>query len=741
MNSSLYADFTLTIDNCHVEPIHRPIAIQGRGHILVFDKADSNRLFAMNSKCAAWLTLPASTLWNCSAETWLSSSLLETFKKLQSAAGDEPIGATTYQCDGEAFDVLLHKHSGHAFLEFERSLEPSPNLGDAAAIGQQMRACRTLEKLFSSTAAMLKELLGYDRVMIYQFDADFHGSVVGEAKAQHLEPYIGLHYPATDIPPLARELFLKNRSRCISDVHQANDLLLFNPKLGAEIPLLDLSMCQHRATSPIHIEYLKHMGVRATFSIAIVLEGKLWGLVACHHYSPRALPFAMRNLAETLAELFSVRLSDLQREVRKRTLAHAEESEQAFLDQICIDDYYKLELAERSDCLLQLCQADGAAVVSLDIVSCTTGIVPPSEELLTIRDWLVTLNENAIFATDNLAQVVPGSIQPTRLLGGMLAACVSEISRSYLIWFRLPQCQVTNWAGDPSKTLTSETVSDSDEIRLSPRKSFAKWQESVADKSLPWLPDELAMVERIRSKILKKEFQRTASIVMRNRQEFMQLIYAASHDLQEPLRTQLNYLDLLGEELRGTDHSQWLHFVSRANKAVHRMQALIGDLLDYASLGTESKREQVELNALLVEIEDDLMQAVKKNQATIQVDNLPSMKGSRPELKQLFQNLLSNAIKYVAPGTIPRIRISAKQEGKIVVFAIEDNGIGIEKVHFQKIFLMFQRLHGKEQYDGTGIGLALCKKIVENYDGKIWVTSTVGMGSTFWLKFHASSFS
>jgi light-regulated signal transduction histidine kinase (bacteriophytochrome) len=219
----------------------------------------------------------------------------------------------------------------------------------------------------------------------------------------------------------------------------------------------------------------------------------------------------------------------------------------------------------------------------------------------------------------------------------------------------------------------------------------------------------------------------------------MQLIYAASHDLQEPLRTQLNYLDLLSEEMHTAKHDEWLHFVGRASHAVNRMQTLIADLLDYASLGMQTKREPIDLQSLLAEIQEDLSQAVDKKHAVIRVGKLPWFKGNRSELKQLFQNLLTNAIKYVSIDTIPNIEISVKREGRFVVFSIVDNGIGIAEEHFQKIFLMFQRLHRREQYDGTGIGLALCKKIVENYDGQIGLCSTVGKGSSFWMKFHEIS--
>lgn len=740
MSNDLYPDFKLTIDNCDIEPIYRPIATQGHGHILVFDQKRPSHLYSMNSHFSDWIGLPVVNLWTHPIESWLPTDLVVTVNSVLSLEASQSLAPISFSHKEQTFDAIGHVHQGKAFVEFEPSVgSPSSFLGLHKTM-DRLRACGSLRELYESIPECIKEITGFDRVMIYRFDPDFHGIVIGEAKERHLEPFLGLHYPATDIPRLARELFLTNRSRSISDIALPNHRLLFNPAIGDNESYLDLSMSQLRATSPMHIEYLEHMGVRATLTLAIVQDGKLWGLFACHHYSPRLLSFEKRKLGEMLADLFSLRLSELQRVESTRVAVAAERSQADFLEHIRIEDYYKLEMAERGESLLKICRADGAAVVTLEEVSCTIGIVPIAKELLTIRDWLLKIGINEIYATDDLMNTFPGAERLSGRFGGMLAACVSEVSNSYLFWFRLPQRQVTSWAGDPSQALLVEQIADSDEVRLSPRRSFAKWQQAVEDKSFPWDADEIEMVQRIRNEILKKEFQRTASIVVRNRQEFMQLIYAASHDLQEPLRTQLNYLDLLCEELDATEHVDWIHFVGRASQAVNRMQALIADLLDYASLGTETKRERVDLNAIIAEIRDDLVQAIDKKRAVISVGELPVFKGSRGELKQLFQNLIVNALKYVDVQTSPSIEISSSPEGNSFVFSIKDNGIGIEEVHFHKIFLMFQRLHGKEQYDGTGIGLALCKRIVENYDGKIWVTSVVGEGSTFWVKFHESCF-
>jgi len=739
MQANLYADFQRTLDNCSSEPIHRPLATQGHGQILVFGPKRPRFLYAMNEHFPEWLGKPEASLWQQPVEAWMPESLQHSLRNMQLSDANQTWDPIPFCHDDQSFDVMPHVYAGMTFMEIERSKDQPAAFSVIQRILNRLRSCRSLSELFETTSEQVRKILGYDRVMIYEFDRDFHGKVIGESKEPHLEPFLGLHYPATDIPAMSRELLLKNRSRSIPDIQLPNERLSFNPDLGTAIPYLDLTMCQLRATSPVHIEYLEHMGVRATLTLAIVQEGKLWGLFACHHDSPRTPEFEERKIGEAIADLFSVRLFELQRDERRNRVASAQESEQKFLEQIRVGDHYKLELNQDGKYLEGICIADGAVAVSMDGVLCSIGTVPVNEDIMALRNWLIQCKDGELFVTDDLRKMVPIAAGFSTRIGGMLAARVSEVSQSYLLWFRVPHSQVIDWAGDPSKTLESARFDDSEQVRLSPRNSFAKWQEAVEDRSLPWEADEIATVSRIRKTILKLEFQRTAANVMRSRQEFMQLIYAASHDLQEPLRTQLNYLDLLSEEMHTAKHDEWLHFVGRASHAVNRMQTLIADLLDYASLGMQTKREPIDLQSLLAEIQEDLSQAVDKKHAVIRVGKLPWFKGNRSELKQLFQNLLTNAIKYVSIDTIPNIEISVKREGRFVVFSIVDNGIGIAEEHFQKIFLMFQRLHRREQYDGTGIGLALCKKIVENYDGQIGLCSTVGKGSSFWMKFHETS--
>jgi len=218
----------------------------------------------------------------------------------------------------------------------------------------------------------------------------------------------------------------------------------------------------------------------------------------------------------------------------------------------------------------------------------------------------------------------------------------------------------------------------------------------------------------------------------RKNKEIEQFAYVASHDLQEPLRTVSNFSGLLGRKIERYDDKEASEYIGVINGAAKRMSNLIFALLEYSRIGKEPGKVLIDCNEMISELMDDMAVSIKESHAKINVDRLPVLKGYA-ELKSLFQNLLSNAIKFRRPGVEPIITIAAKDRGKEFVFSIKDNGIGIEDIYYERIFLIFQRLHTRTEYEGTGIGLSQCKKIVELHGGKIWVESKFGQGSTFYF--------
>jgi PAS domain S-box-containing protein len=234
-------------------------------------------------------------------------------------------------------------------------------------------------------------------------------------------------------------------------------------------------------------------------------------------------------------------------------------------------------------------------------------------------------------------------------------------------------------------------------------------------------------------KLFEEKLIEYTKVLEHKNKEAVQFAYVASHDLQEPLRTISNYISLFAEEQKGQMNETAENYLKVISRAAIRMQVLVTDLLEYSRIGNDSTDLEINCSKLVKEILKDIDQIIIENKATIEFDNLPLITGRLSGIRSLFQNLISNALKFRKKDAAPVIKIGAKDQGKHWLFEIKDNGIGIEKIYFDKIFMLFQRLHTRNEYQGTGIGLALCKKVIDMRGGKIWIESEYGIGTTFYF--------
>lgn len=489
-------DEAVSLDTCDREPIHVPGSIQPHGCLLACDVALS-RIERASANAAAMLGHGADLGGLRLAEV-LDSALVHDLRNALATANvaSRPalmMGATT---GGRRFDVAVHQHKSTAIIEFEPAPESEQPLHIVREMIGRIADIADVDGLVAKTARIVAATTGYDRVMIYRFEQDGSGKVVSEAKRADLESFLGQYFPASDIPQQARALYLKNTIRVISDA--GGERVPVEPVLDASGEPLDMSFAHLRSVSPIHCEYLRNMGVAASMSISVIIDGQLWGLIACHHYSPRALPMAQRVAMEVFGEFFSLRLTSLK---ERRRIAAVTGTRQA-LDRFLIlsshhenvGELLRQSLGEFS----RLLPNDGIGVM-FDGTWTAQGSVPPEEALPELLRFVGPVCAGRIWATHALSQKLPASADYSERVSGMLAIPLSQTGSDCLLFFRKEWVHTLNWAGNPDKTYDTGPHGD----RLTPRKSFAIWKETVEQRSEPWTEAEREIAEIARVAIVE----------------------------------------------------------------------------------------------------------------------------------------------------------------------------------------------------------------------------------------------
>jgi two-component system, chemotaxis family, sensor kinase Cph1 len=399
------------------------------------------------------------------------------------------------------FNVSVHRRQTCRVLELEpRVSEPDAQFAelDPQVLMQHMSesvarlsGATTVPALADVVVRRLRDLTGYDRVMVYRFDPDGHGKVVAEARDPRLETLMGHHYPSTDIPQRARDLYLLNRVRVLVDVNATAAALLPRsvPELGGE---LDMSHCRLRSMSPLHLQYLRNMGVTATLVVSLVREGQLWGLVACHHYRPRRLSAPLWAAVDLLGELIATRITAIESYAHAQVAVQVRRLEQRLLEATSTEGDWRMALFRNPAALLQPVDADGA-VLMYDGELLTAGEVPSTPELRMLLRWLQTrVSEgqlaDGLFSCASVVRADPGLAALTPHAAGVLAVPLSAAPGDLLVWLRKEQLQSITWAGDPHKPMVGN-----DPLTLSPRRSFAAWSEIVRDTARPWSDGEQAL--------------------------------------------------------------------------------------------------------------------------------------------------------------------------------------------------------------------------------------------------------
>ncbi|MFT3967587.1 MAG: HWE histidine kinase domain-containing protein [Sphingobium sp.] len=519
------------LTNCDREPIHQLGAIQPFGFLLAFTadwtvaraSANLGRFLGMEAEEAIGLT----------ADKLISEDAIHLFRnRMMMLRGPDAVErmfniALSPHTPGQLYDCALHFSGGVLVLEAEphipnRSIDPGSLI---RAFLSRLDATDGMAKFFDEGARQIRALTGFDRVMVYRFGRDGAGEVVAETVRPGLGSFMGLNYPASDIPVQARALYVRAPFRVIADIGAEPVPIL--PARNERGEPIDLSLSVLRSVSPIHLEYLKNMGVAASLSVSILVGGKLWGLFACHHYGPNLPSFEQRTLAELSGQMFALKLESRE----SRELSHydvrARGAGDRLLAALAGDMSLMTDVNWIAETLSEVVPCDGVGVFVDDRIA-TSGYTPPMDSIPSIVRRLNAMEGNAVCSTDQLADLVPDAETYADDAAGMLAIPISRKPRDYVMLFRRQRVRSVAWAGDPHKPAHYGPNG----VRLTPRASFDAWMEEVRGHSLPFSDAEVRVAETLRASLIQ--------VVLRLSED-AQEDRRKAHERQELLIAELNH--------------------------------------------------------------------------------------------------------------------------------------------------------------------------------------------------------
>lgn len=704
------------LSNCAREPIHLSGAIQPHGALLAFTPEGS---LASRSKGAEalWGALPA--IGGKIADTHMSAELRAHIAAcLDLPPRSDSMEVTT--ADERVADLGVHFHDGLMFAELEPRGANAPPPSKFAIVAQRalerIQAQSDLDSLLRVGVDEIARLSGFDRVMAYRFLDDDSGEIVAERMAKPMESYLGMRYPESDIPAQARALFVKNPVRLIPDVVYRPVPIEpeLNPLTGQPI---DLSYAALRSVSPIHVEYLTNMGIRASMAVSIVIGDRLWGMFACHHYSPLLVSPAVRLTCRLLSQVASVAV---QRFVATQHADHISRARQlcaAIADRAKSDEYMIRALTNDAPSVTDLVRCAGAAVTSVSQVS-TIGAAPSREHIAAIVDWLNTRPDAMRFTTHQVAADAPAIAAACEGFAGFAAIRFSAEPNSFVLWFRREQLATLRWAGDPQKAVTLGAHGE----RLSPRGSFAEWKEIVRGRSEPWTADEIAALEDLRRELADISAARVQETV-RTREILLAML---GHDLRNPL----NAISMAGQVLK-LDHSRVGQVQEQIVRISGRMGRLINHVLDMsrlqAGVGLVRDRQSQDLAALL----RDVIAESRSSHPDVQIEERYAEVGraniDADRIMQVVGNLISNARHHGVKNT-PVIVEGERRDGSVLVRVI-NQGPAITGGALETLFEPFKRgsLDNPNNPRGLGLGLYIASMIIREHGGELGVDSRDGL--------------
>jgi light-regulated signal transduction histidine kinase (bacteriophytochrome) len=697
----------IDLQNCADEPIHLPGSIQPHGALVFLSAAGLVEGWSANAAAvvagALALGAPFDTLVLPGAVNELIQDALSTM-----VDGEAPPTVAALTIGADDYDCVVHAHQGRVLIEFEEREASTDEVAQFAikahaSIGS-LRRQRTIDGLLETAVRHVRDFTGFDRVMAYRFRSDNSGDVVAEACRPGLVPYRGQRYPAGDIPPQARRLYVLNTLRMIADMtyHAV-------PLLGAAgAAPLDMSFAVLRSTSPIHVEYLQNMGVGASMSVSIVINGRLWGLLACHHMSSKHVPYSVRMAADVLAQVIGSMVQTIESRQDAELVEHAAKVRASLVESLLLEEDPVEGLVKHGVGLLESTMAQAMVVAQYGRVVCRGGdqalgdaiiasLPESAHELLPrggIKDW-------------------PEAIQPR--LGkwvGMLGLPFDPPSGGWCVLLRTEQIEHVAWGGKPDKSGHIGPMGE----RLTPRGSFEAWHETVRGCAHPWEEGILTHARMLLAELARVSNARRAQTESTR----AQLLAMLGHDLRDPLHS-INMAGMVLEKTADSNNKGTLG--RRIQSSSNRMQRMIGQVLDMSridrGLHLGLVLDPIDLAALVDDVVEEARLAYPTIVFDLQAPGPVFVLADDARLAQVISNLLSNARHHGEPNRPIAIRL--RPHDGHAVLDIANAGAAIPADIEATLFNPFKRssMNNPRNRTGMGLGLYIAQQIVREHQGDI----------------------
>lgn len=717
---------------CHEEEIHRCGNVQYFGYLFVFDESkciavSENIVQILGISIEKILGLPINQVLPL-----LSADVDWNLAEIEKQIADEIFFRFVERICIKNVDYYLsiYRYDEKTYIEIEIC-----NKNHLKATRLFYYAKYLEEKhgnAWQSLTVLIREIIGFDRVMVYRLEEDNSGQVIAESITDGVNSLMGYRYPEFDIPAQARELYTKFLSRHVADI----DAPIFSVQ-GRNAADVDLTRCSIRALSPVHLQYLRNAGARASASFSIVIEGKLWGLVACQNREPLNVDLAQRHLCAFLTQYaVNYYLSEHQKEnLVAQTIMGVMERD--LKSELLVNSDIAVVLERFAPQIMEIAGADGL-MIKHDRGSKAWGEIPNEQFQHQIDYYLSKQGDADLFSTSTFVYDQGQHVQST-IFPGIVRINILPNNEWYIYLFRKEHIYEHVWAGKPEKIYQYDQKK---EIEFpSPRTSFDAWREIMKGKSIKWKNSELSFIEKVAQITQQAIAQRGGEIAQLNKELIRSnnaldtFGYTLTHDLKNPLSS----IKLAAQMMLIKDDLP-KDILRKMATNILDATALITEMMDKVYQLTQSnyvafKTELIDPRTKILNVLESCKLQFDVNHLEFILGKTLPIHGERTLLYQLFLNLIGNAIKYSSKEEYPRVEVYSEKHGHAVHYYIKDNGIGMDIQDNSNIFDIFKRLPNSQGFEGSGIGLSIVKRIVDRLGAKVTVESELNVGTTFCVQF------